>query len=355
MLRTSVRKTLGYKDLESKLRNKNFEAVYFLHGKEDFLIEELTSLVVKNAFENSFDAEMNFTLLYGQDTTLAEILNVAGSYPMMSDRRLVVVRNFEKVKKERSKDKAKSLYQSWQAYLKNPLDSTILFLVAGELDKKDLKEEPYLSLEPYASQIDYLRDTAGFITERAAKFGWQLTPEAVRQMTVYVGESIREISMELEKLFVYAAGRADKTITDKDVMTVVAVSREYDVFQLQKALVDKNLRMAAGITQMMLEEGTEPVMLTGQLTQYFMKLWKLKSPVVRRLPELEMGREVGFYSAGQLYFLKDLVAQSDRFTVVEIERALQTLLQADLEIKGVGSLGDAKLVFAMLIEKILRP
>jgi DNA polymerase-3 subunit delta len=325
-------------------------------GSGNLPVQELIGILKRQAFQTPEEAEYNYSVLYAENQALGDIVSMASEYPMFADRRVVVVRNFDKHKKERSREKQKNQHLQFLEYIKNPLDSTILVLTAGKLDKAQWSKEPFLSLKPLAFEFSSLNDPAGFARQRAAKYGWSLSPKALQILVSFTGNSPREIDMELQKLALYARERAsDKTLTDTDVLNTVGLSREYNVFELDKAMASHDLRMASGIAMMIMErdglkDGSSSIQ--NYLTTYFFRLWKLKMPPVQRMSPQDMSRELGLYGP-QAYFLKEYVSYANQFTVEQIEEALQELHQIDLSIKQISPDPDRKLLILKLMNKIL--
>lgn len=348
-------KKASFNDLATAIGKGNIEPVYFFYGKEDFLIDELIALLRAKLFRSEEEARTNATVLYGgtgaeKSVSLGDVISAASAYGMFGERRLIVVRDFDKIPKPK-KEQQKSVYAALAAYLKRPLESTVLTLCAGELDKKELAKEPFSLLDSVAYEFAPLRDLAGFADDYAKRLGWRLTPEALRLLTTYAGNSARDVGNELQKLALYAGERAEKTLTEKDVAAVVGVSREYNVFELQKAICSKDLRQSSGIALKILEK-EEPVSIINALSVFFSRLWKLRSPVMERMSEEDAAKELGMFGA-QAYFLRDYRQYAAQFTPAQIERALTALSHADQSLKGIRPPLDRSLLMLKLIREIL--
>lgn len=345
-----------FNDIEAALKQKRFQPIYFFFGREDFLIEELVRIIKNEAFQGAEDADLNFTQLYGEDHTLGDVVSIASEYPMFSERRLVAVKSFDKLKKERSREKQKVQTALFTEYLKNPLPSTILVLTAGKLDKAALSKDPFKLLNPFAYEFMPIRDAGGFAEERARRYGWALSPQAVKILVTFAGNSARELDAEIQKLSLFAYGKSgEKILTDAEVLQTVGLSREYNVFELDKAIIAGDLRMASGIALMILEHEGEKnglFAILNYLLMFFTRLWKLKMPAVQRMTPADMAKELNMYGS-QAYFLKDYLAYTRRFSVSQIENALLALHEADLALKGILPLQDEKFLMLSLMRKIL--
>lgn len=348
-------KKASFNDLMTSISKGKIEPVYFFYGKEDFLIDELIDLLRAKVFRTKEEARANFTVLFGgtgaeKSISLGDVLSAASAYGMFAEQKMIVVREFDKVQKPK-KDFQKSTYNALAEYIKNPLKTTVLVLCAGELDKKDLSKEPFSILDSVGYEFPPMRDISGFADDYAKRLGWRLTPEALRLLVMYAGSSARDLSHELQKLTLYAGHREDKTLTEQDVSEVVGISREYNVFELQKAICTRDLRQSSGIALKILEK-EEPVSIINTLTVFFMRLWKLHSPVLQRMSEQDAAKELGMFG-GQAYFLRDYKQYAVQFTPTQIEHALIALSLADQTIKGIHPPIERPLLMLKLIREIL--
>lgn len=345
-------KRISLSDLDALLRPKNIEPIYFFYGEEEFLIEEALSALKAALFKDELEQAANTVMLYGAETSLGAIVSAASEYSMFSERRLVIVRQFEKVRKESTKEKQAAHLAEFARYLQNPLKTTTLALAAGALDKQDLKREPFAWLEKVSYEFASLKSGAEFAERYVARLGWRLTPEAMRNLDIFVGASARELGGEIQKLINYAGERADKTITGQDVLDAVAVLREYDVFALQKAIAERDLRQASGIALKILEKEESLAPIVNYFTLFFTRLWKLKTPAALRMSDQDAAKELGLFG-GQVYFLKEYRRHAEVFSLTDIERALLALHRADLSLKGILPKTDEPLLALNLIRQLV--
>ncbi|MDW8465827.1 MAG: DNA polymerase III subunit delta [Chloroherpetonaceae bacterium] len=339
-------------DFNRLFQKKKLEPIYFFFGEEDFLIEEALSALKSALFSSELEQAANTVVLYGPDISLGTIVSVASEYSMFSERRLVIVRQFEKVRKESSKDKQAAHLTEFLRYLQDPLPTTTLVLVAGALNRQELKKEPFMWLEKMSYEFAPLKSGAEFAEQYAARLGWRLTPEAARNLDIFVGNSTRELGSEIQKIINYVGSRNDQTITGQDVLNVVAVLKEYDVFALQKAIAERDLRQASGIALKILEKEGTLMPIINYFAAFFTKLWKLKSPAVLRMNDQDAAKEIGLFG-GQIYFLKEYRRYAEVFSISDIERALLALHKADLALKGITPQLDEPLLTLDLIQKLV--
>jgi DNA polymerase III subunit delta len=311
-----VKEGLTIDDIRSALARKEFAPVYLFYGEEDFLAEEATDLVITSAMTPEQHG-FNLDIMYGSDADARDILSHASSFPMMAERRVVVVREFDKLA-----DK-----ELLSPYLEQPSPTTCLILHSA---KPDFRKKPYVMARRSATLIKFepLRDyqVAGWIGKRVKNQGREIEPDATKILAAYVSTSLREIQNELDKLYLFVGEK--KAISSDDVRAVVGVSKEYNIFELQNAIGAKNLARSTEILSNMLNAGEPPILIILMLTRYFTTLWKLHD--LQRRGNTEPAKALGINP----YFFKDYVTALGNFRSGEIEHSFEVLAAADEQLKS---------------------
>ncbi len=310
-------------DLERSLRQGQVLPLYLFTGEETFLIDEALRLIISAALDES-DQAFNLDILSGDDIDARDIVARASAFPLMAERRVVVVRDVERLG-ERG-------LELLSRYVDSPSPTTCLVLIAA---KADMRRRVYASVRKKGMAIDFkdLPDSQlpAWIEQRVRRRKGSITQDAAKLLAAYVGSSLRDLENELEKLFLFLGGRT--SITADDVAVVVGFTREYNVFELQKAVGEKNARRAAMILERILDSGERIPMLISILTSYFATLWRIADLRRRGVPDRDLAAEVRVNP----YFLKEYLDVLRRFTMQEIEKAFEHLVIADEQSKSTGS------------------
>ncbi|HCV42095.1 MAG TPA: DNA polymerase III subunit delta [Bacteroidetes bacterium] len=303
-------------DLRSALAQRKFAPAYLFHGEEGFLAEEATDLIIRTAL-SAEQQGFNLDVLYGSDADARDIISHASSFPMVAERRVVVVREVDKLVN-------KELLSS---YLEQPSASTCLILHST---KPDFRKKPYATAKRTATVIRFepIRDNqiTGWINARVKQQGRQIDLEAAKILAAYAGTSLREIQNELDKLYSFAGEKT--TISSDDIRAVVGVSRDFNIFELQNAIGAKNLSRSTEILSRMLDGGESPVFIIVMLTRFFTTLWKLSD--FRRRGTTDLAGAVGVNP----HFIKDYVAALGNFPASELEHSFEVLATADEQLKS---------------------
>ncbi|NTW56613.1 MAG: DNA polymerase III subunit delta [Chlorobiaceae bacterium] len=341
--------------LKKNIQAGKIDPVYFLSGPESYLREEFAEFVKAAVFPSESDAAFNTHILYGPEITPGELVSKASEYPMFTEKQLIIVRQFEKIKKPSSKELPEH-EEKFARYMQNPADFTVLVLDGGQQDKKELDKFPFSGLKKFRHDFPAIKTPELFASERAEAAGWTFEPDALKAFVAYIEPSAREICHELEKMILYASARnGKKSITANDVYDCVGVSRTYNVFELEKALAERNLRLCTGISLMIMDqEGQKEGLgnIVRYLTTFFIRLVKISLPDVRQLPQQEIAKVLGMYGK-QEYFVKNYLGYTRSFSLQDAEMAIAVLRETDAALKGLRPYPDEKYLLLRLMQNLL--
>jgi DNA polymerase-3 subunit delta len=327
-------------ELQTAVAHKQFAPVYLFHGSEDLLIEESVKAIVEAALDEGTKG-FNYDVVYGSKVEAKDVVAMAASFPMMSKRRIVVVKEFEKLVA------AESERDIFLAYLARPLESTSLILIT---EKPDFRKKPFTDLKKKAVVVEcnalYDNQVPAWITSRVKKLKREMKPEAVRVLHEYVGNSLRGLQNELDKLFIFVGDK--RTIDAEDVHAVVGASKGYTIFELQNAIGRKDLKQALTILERMMEYGESPQFIIVMLTRFFTQLWKLSELKRRKASNQEIAATIGVPP----FFVREYLDFSNRYTVEQIERSFRVLLDADITLKSTSR--EPRLVLDLLLYALVR-
>ncbi len=308
-----------------------YRPVYFLQGEEPYYIDLISDYIEKNALQ---DAERSFNqvILYGKENGVANILTHARRFPMMADRQVVIVREAQDIP-DLNRDTGSKLLLS---YFDNPVPSTVLVLCHKHktLDKRKSLgkrvgnfDEPLMSLTPRKPYENQLPD---FVREHVTRVGLSIDEQGIRVLCDYVGGDLSRLANEIDKLGVSAHGAP---ITADLVMNQVGVSREYNMFEFQKAVMARDLNLVMKMVRYFdANPKKNPALVhVAILYTYFSRLLAAQSAPDKSEKGLVSYLKISPYAA------KDYAHGLKRFSSVEVKRSVRALQLADLRLKGVDS------------------
>jgi len=213
------------------LKDKEYKPVYFLMGEEAYYIDEISNYIINNVL-NEDEKTFNQTILYGKDTVVETIDISSRRFPMMSNHQVVVVKEAQYLKK----------IEDLIHYIKAPLDSTILVICYKykSLDKRT-KFYKLLAEKAIVFESNKIFDNKipEWISEYLNNSGFTIDPGAGQILKDYLGNDLSKISNELDKL-ILSINEGEKKIYPSHIEENIGISKDYNSFELSKALAQKN-------------------------------------------------------------------------------------------------------------------
>jgi len=314
---------MSFEQIISGLKSKNYYPFYFLMGEEAFFIDEISDYVEKNVLSDS-GKDFNQTVFYGRDVDVNTIIATAKRYPMMSDYQVVIVKEAQMV----------NSIEDLEPYFINPLKSTIL-VVCYKYKKID-KRKSFAKLISkngvlFESVKLYENQVSNWIVARVKEIGLSITPKAAVLLQEFVGTDLSNINNELEKIRINLP--EGSAITDRVIEENIGISKDYNVFELQKALGERNILKANQIINYFAANKKDNPMIkvVAILYSYFNKLLLLYQ--IRDRSENNIASQIMVST----YFVKDYLKAEKNYTIAQLVNVINLLREYDLKSKGVGS------------------
>jgi DNA polymerase-3 subunit delta len=311
-------KSLSRTELERSLR-QGLRPLYLLLGPEVYLRRQAAQAIADAALSRTLLREFNesaFTLL---SDAVQSAIAAAEQLPMMSDLRVVRIRDFARL---READEDVLIH-----YLNNPAPTTVMIFTAAELDKR--KKTTKILLDACTVvEFPALKDgeTKSWARNRLNELKIAADDQVLSDLIRLVGTDIQTLSNEIEKL---ASAAADtKRITLDLVDELIGRSRELSNFELGDHLIAGNRKRALETLHRLLEDGAEPVMLIGLIAGNYHRLALGKHLLARG------GREEVLRNISLPPFKRDsYISILQRSDSAKIARGIQLTAAADLAIK----------------------
>ena len=318
------------KELElifKNIKKKEFLPIYFFHGEEAYYID-----IAVKALENDVLTEdekaFNQTVVYGKDTNYNEILALAKQYPMMGDKQLIIVKEAQDLKLN---EEETSLLEK---YVENPVESTIL-VFAHKHKKVDSRKKVFKTLDKakmlFHSEPVKDYNLAKWIDDEARNLQIKLAPSISQLLADYLGNDLSRIANELNKMKLVL--KEGEVLDGKLVETHIGISKEFNVFELQKALGKRDANNAFKIAFYMGKNPkTNPIVMTiGNLYNFFSNV-VLYHTVANQNPQT-IASELGVNP----YFVKDFAEAARNYPLKFATRIISVLREIDLKSKGKGA------------------
>jgi DNA polymerase III subunit delta len=274
-------------DILLDLKRKIFKPIYFLCGEEPHYIDLISDYIENNALDDA-DKEFNQTIVYGKDVDLVSILGLAKQFPMMSEHKVVIVKEAQNLKElnksaageeegESKNSGPNSPIQQFVTYISKPQPSTILVFCFKykTIDKrsaiaKALQKNAVFMESPKLYDNQVPEWISGYVKEKNYTIG----PKATFLMSEYLGNDLGKIANEINKLLISLP--EGKEITPELVQDNIGISKDFNVFELQDALAKKDVLKANRIVHHFAanEKENPAPMVLSLLYGYFSKLLK---------------------------------------------------------------------------------
>jgi len=316
---------LKFEDILNDLGNKIYSPAYVFHGEEPYFIDVLINHIEQDILEDT-EKEFNQVVVYGREVTPRDITDIARRFPMMGNYQVVIVKEAQAIKD----------LEELEIYFDAPLDTTIL-AIGYKYKKLDKRKSFYKKLNKRKDVVLFeskkLRDyeIPGWIEKSAKKMGFKINPVATELLAEHLGNDLGKISNELNKLAINLA--EGSLITEEEIEKNIGISKDFNIFELQKALRQRNALKAQQIVNYFEANPKEhPLqMISVMLHNYFLKVF-LYHHISNRKPN-EIAAELGVNP----FFVNDYKYAANVFSPQKIKSIISQIRTLDLKSKGVGS------------------
>jgi len=315
-----------YEEIISDLKNRIFKPVYFLAGEEPYYIDLITGYIEEKVLPESEKA-FNQMILYGDDTNIPSIIDTARRFPMMASHQVIIIKEAQSLKK----------LEDLVIYLEKPLLSTIL-VFSYKYRTLDKRTKLFKTLETHgvyfeSSRIrDYL--IPGWIERYLMTKGIRINPDASAMLTEYLGTDLHKIVNELDKLII-TLPEGKPVITTGLIEKNIGISKDYNNFELQKAIGEKNILKSNMIVHYFANNPKEnPITLTiASLFGYFSKLL-----TYHYLTDKSKNNVAAVLKVNP-FFVKDYETSATKYNVSKTVQIISLLRTYDMRSKGYGDPG----------------
>jgi DNA polymerase-3 subunit delta len=316
---------MDHKLVIKNIKEGRFEKIYFLHGEEPYFIDQITDAIIEHAMEEH-ERDFNQVILYGKEAEPLSLISELKGYPMMGQRKLVVLKEAQEFKQ----------LDQLEAYCEAPLDTTVFVICykykTYDSRKKIIKSTTKNGLIFKSEKIkEYLM--SDWVQSQVKSAGYTISSKACMLLIESVGNDLSRIVNEIEKLSIIL--EKGTSINDVHIEENIGISKDYNVFELTNAIAQRDLLKALKILNYFEHnpKATDMVVVVANLFKFFTQLMRIhflpnksKEAVANRL-------KVHPFVAGEL------INASRNFNPKVLARNVELLYDYDLKSKGVGSTG----------------
>lgn len=312
------------KQIVTSIQKGDIKPIYFLMGEEAYYIDKISDYIENNILDEA-EKGFNQMVLYGRDISIDDIVSNAKRYPMMAERQVVIVKE--------AQDLSRTI-EKLLDYVNNPLPTTVL-VVNYKYKKIDKRKGLFKALQKvnavFESKKLYDNQVPDWIRRVLSGQGYQITPKASQMLVEFLGTDLSKIENELNKLKIVLPEGSQ--ITPEAIEENIGISKDYNNFELRKAVGERNMTKAFKIVKYFGDNPKDnPMVVTVSLLfNFFSQLMQYhglndKSP-----------RSVASALKINPYFVNEYSSAARNFPMKNVSKAISLLRDFDVKGKGVGA------------------
>ncbi len=337
-----------YHTLMDDIKRGGISSLYLLHGEEPYFIDKVSDKLTAIISEDL--ADFNLEVVYGSDTNAATVIELCRTYPMMSDKRVVVLREAAQM----------SDINKLESYVDNPSNSTVLVICykGKSVDKRSAfykKISKNGIVFESVSARDY--EIKNFLSELLQGHGFTIDVKAKELLVEHLGCEVTKIDNEIMKLM-NAMDEGVKAITCDHIERYVGISKEYNVFELTDAL---SARDGAKVLRISSYFNANPksaplVLLVPSLFKHFLSIFNIGMTMndCRRkglaIPDkYTLAKQAGLASH---FFVDKYITAAGYYPPVKSLAIMGYIRDCDMRSKGIGgaALSEGELLRELLLK-----
>ncbi len=312
------------KQIVTDIKKGAIRPIYFLMGEEPYYIDKISEYIDKNVLAEE-EKGFNQMVLYGRDVSVDEIVSNAKRYPMMAERQVVIIKEAQELSRT---------IEKLADYADNPQPTTVL-VVCYKYKKIDKRKKLYKAVKKsgviFESKKLYENQVADWIRRILAGAKYTIDPKAAQMLVEFLGTDLSKISNELDKLkLIIPKG---ETITADTIETNIGISKDFNNFELRKAIGARNVTKAFRIINYFAQNPKDnPLVMTISLLYSFFSQ-------VLQYHGLSDKSQRNVASALKInpYFVGDYADAARNYPMRKVSQIIALLREADVKSKGVGA------------------
>jgi len=331
---------VSFENILLDLKKKIYSPVYFLYGEESYFIDVISDFIERNVL-SELEKEFNQTIIYGKDIDIPTLASYARRFPMMSNYQVIIVKEAQDLNK----------LEELEPYIINPMESTLLVL-CYKYEKIDRRKTLFKSIEKkgilFESARLYDNKIPDWIGEYVRKRNYSISTKACFLLAEFLGNDISKIVNEISKLIINIPEKQE--ITEEYVEKNIGISKDYNIFELQKALGKKEVLKANQIINYFAANPRDNplVKVIPLLFSYFSKIL-----IYHHLRDKSRNNVAAALSINP-FFVMDYQQAAANYTSGKLTSIISLLREYDLKAKGVDSSGTSFPDGELLKELIFR-
>ena len=311
-------------EIVANIKKGNTKPIYFLMGDEPYYIDKISDFIEENVLDET-EKGFNQQVMYGRDVAIEDIVGAAKRYPMMAEKQVLIVKE--------AQDLSRTI-EKLVSYAENPQPTTVLVL-NYKYKKLDKRKKLYKSIAKHGILFEskklYENQVSDWIRRVLSGKKYQIEPKASLMLVEFLGTDLSKISNELNKLMLVLP--KETTINATHIEENIGISKDFNNFELRKAIGEKNVIKANRIINYFAEnQKNNPLVMTiSLLNSFFTQLLLFHG--LENKSKNSVAKALGVSP----YFVDEYFEAARNFPMRKVAQIIAYLRDADLKSKGVGA------------------
>jgi DNA polymerase-3 subunit delta len=312
---------MDYSQIITDLKNKKYSPVYFMEGEEPYFMDQVSHYILENVLTED-EKGFNQSILYGKDLSIDSIMTASKRFPMMAERQVVVIREAQNIRN----------IEDLAPYVENPMRSTLL-VINFKYKTIDKRKKLYKALQKNGVFMEskqlYDNQIPAWITKFLKEKNLGIDPRAAQMIADFVGSDLQRIVNELDKVTISLI--PGTSIMPEDVEKNIGISKDFNFFELQKALGNKEILKSNQIINYFIDnEKQNPLInIIGNLVAYFRKI------LIYHALENKTDRNIAAQKLGvNPFFVNDYISAARNYPLDKAINIISMMREYDLRSKG---------------------
>ncbi len=334
-----------YQKILKEIKRGQFAPVYLLHGDEPFYIEKIADEIENSALDIT-ERAFNQNILFGKDITVGALISSARGFPMMGDKQVIIVKEAQQIQGFDNKENAKFFEQ----YFQNPQPSTILVLCFNEnIDERKVWVKVLINKGVlFNSKKFYDNKLPDWIVEYCHLNKLKISYKAIQLLIDFIGNDLSRMASEIDKLMLNL--KIDEEISAITIEKYVGISKEYNIFEFQKALIQRDVLKANMIVIYFAKNQKQNPLPSTMIMLYGLFCKMLLVHTTSDKSDKNLAQILGVNP----YFVKEYLLAIRNYSYTKTFEVIHYIKLAEINSKGIDSGSQSeKNILQDLIYKIL--
>jgi len=302
------------------LRQSDKDFIFVVYGEERYFCDQMVHMIEKRFLESSSDRNLNYQQFYGAESTLSEIISACLAFPMFADRKVVVVKDFDKLKID---DK-----ESFLKYIDRPQKKTILVLSTDKWETTKFHSQILNSVVSVRCKNLTSGELYDWVEHRFHIAKVEVEKRSITFLIENIGTNVLRLNLEIEKIINYLG--PGKKLNVDILSQLTGFTRDVNIFNFQRSLGLRDLKTSLKIGIRLLEQGEHLAGIIPMLFIFFRRIWVVQHLRAQNYSQSQILDKM----SGSRFVYQDVFESAPKFSHTHLLQIFEKLQQADIELKS---------------------